>query len=44
MLTHKEVVINNVIIHGKQGKQLNEVKPIMTRADEVDVLSSSVSG
>lgn len=39
MLTHKEVVINNVIIHAKWGKQRNEVKPIMTSTDNVGVLS-----
>lgn len=38
MLTHKEVVVNNVIIRGKQGKQLNEVRPIMTSTDKVSVL------
>lgn len=38
MLTHK-VVINNVIIHAKRGKQLNEVKPIMTNADKVNILA-----
>ncbi len=38
MLTHKEVVINNVIIHAKRGKQLNEVRPIMTGRDKVGVL------
>lgn len=37
MLTHKEVVINNVIIHGERGKQLNEVKAIMTNTDKVSV-------
>lgn len=39
MLAHKEVVINNVIIHVQWGKQLNEVKPIMTRADSPGVVS-----
>lgn len=38
MLTHKEVVINNVIIHTKRGKQFNEVRPIMTGTDKVSVL------
>lgn len=38
MLTHK-VVINNVIIHAKWGKQLNEIKPIMTNADKVNILA-----
>lgn len=39
MLTHKEVVINNVIIQSKWGKQLNEVKPIMTSTDKVSAAS-----
>ncbi len=39
MLTHKEVVINNVIIHAKWGKQLNEVKAIMTSPDKVGALA-----
>lgn len=39
MLTHKEVVINNVIIHAKWGKQLNEVDPIMTNAHKVSALA-----
>lgn len=39
VLTHKEVVINNVIIHAKWGKQLNEVKAIMTSTDKVSVLA-----
>lgn len=39
MLTHKEVVINNAIIHAKWGKQLNEVKPIITSTDKVNVLA-----
>lgn len=38
MLTHKEVVINNGIIHGRRGKQFNEVKAIMTSAYEVGVV------
>ena len=39
VLTYKENVINKVIIHAKWGKQLNEVKPIVTCTDKVCVLS-----
>lgn len=39
MLTHKKVVINNVIIHAKWGKQFNGVKAIMTSIDKVNILA-----
>lgn len=39
VLTHKKVVINNVIIHAKWGKQFNGVKPVMTSTDKVNILA-----